>query len=91
MSESAEIVPVLAAGVVDKAMTTGRILMVKRTDTGEWAFPGGRLEGDETAEQAAYRETVRGTYPTTLATGWNRADRSRRSGRHSSPAPRPTT
>ena len=44
-----------AAGVIAKA-PTGRILMVKRTDTGEWAFPGGRLEGDETAAEAAYRE-----------------------------------
>ena len=54
MSEPAEIT--YAAGVIAKALTTNRILMVKRTDTGEWAFPGGRLEGDETPEQAAYRE-----------------------------------
>ena len=52
--QSAEIT--FAAGCIANAMTTGRILMVKRTDTGEWAFPGGRLEGDETAEEAAYRE-----------------------------------
>ena len=44
-----------AAGVIAKA-PTGRILMVKRTDTGEWAFPGGRLEEGEDAAQAAYRE-----------------------------------
>jgi 8-oxo-dGTP pyrophosphatase MutT (NUDIX family) len=54
MSEPAEIT--YAAGVIAKALTTNRILMVKRTDTGEWAFPGGHLEGDETAAQAAYRE-----------------------------------
>jgi 8-oxo-dGTP pyrophosphatase MutT (NUDIX family) len=53
-SEPGEIT--FAAGVIAKALTTNRILMVKRTDTGEWAFPGDRLEGDETAAQASYRE-----------------------------------
>jgi 8-oxo-dGTP pyrophosphatase MutT (NUDIX family) len=37
-----------AAGVIART-PNGAILMVKRTDTGEWAFPGGRVEGDETA------------------------------------------
>jgi 8-oxo-dGTP pyrophosphatase MutT (NUDIX family) len=58
-AEPAEIT--FAAGVIAKALTTGRILMVKRTDTGEWAFPGGRLEDGEDAAQAAYREFVEET------------------------------
>jgi 8-oxo-dGTP pyrophosphatase MutT (NUDIX family) len=49
MSEPAEIT--FAAGVIAKALTTNRILMGKRTDTGEWAFPGSRIEGDETASR----------------------------------------
>lgn len=35
---------------------TGRVLLCKRADTGEWAFPGGRIEDGETARQAAVRE-----------------------------------
>src|SRR6185312_9406424 len=40
-------------------------LLLRRTDTGEWAQPGGHLEGDEAPEEAAYRECVEeiGTCP----------------------------
>ena len=46
-----------AAGVICRA-PDGSILMLKRVDTVEWAFPGGCIEGDETPEQAAYRGMV---------------------------------
>ncbi len=34
----------------------GRILMQQRTDDGTWSYPGGRVEIDETVEDAARRE-----------------------------------
>jgi NUDIX domain/ADP-ribosyltransferase exoenzyme len=34
----------------------GRILLMRRTDTGEWAFPAGHIEKGETPSQAAIRE-----------------------------------
>ncbi len=37
----------------------GKVLLIKRAYEpfkGQWAIPGGRLEGDETAEQCAARE-----------------------------------
>ncbi len=34
----------------------GRILMQRRQDDGFWSYPGGRIEIDETVEQAARRE-----------------------------------
>lgn len=46
-----------AAGVMFTT-STGKVLLVKRVDTGQWAFPGGGIEGDETAEQAAVRECL---------------------------------
>lgn len=35
--------------------------MLRRTDSGLWAFPGGRIEDGESAEQAAYREFLEET------------------------------
>jgi 8-oxo-dGTP pyrophosphatase MutT (NUDIX family) len=52
----------LAAGLVVRAADTGRVLMLQRgldaTDpaAGCWDWPGGHLEGDETAWAAACRE-----------------------------------
>ena len=43
-----------AAGILYRANDT--VLLLKRADSGEWAFPGGHLENDETEEQAARRE-----------------------------------
>jgi 8-oxo-dGTP pyrophosphatase MutT (NUDIX family) len=43
-----------AAGIM--ILCGDKALFLKRADTGEWAFPGGQIEGDETAEQAAARE-----------------------------------
>lgn len=34
----------------------GRILMQRRQDDGSWSYPGGRVEIDETVEDAARRE-----------------------------------
>lgn len=56
--EPAEIIR--AAGVILRA-PDGSILMVKRVDDGSWAFPGGCIEGDETPEQCAWRETFEET------------------------------
>ena len=51
---------VRAAGVICRA-PDGQILMLKRVDDGSWSFPGGVIEGDETPEQCAYRETFEET------------------------------
>jgi 8-oxo-dGTP pyrophosphatase MutT (NUDIX family) len=56
--EPAEIVR--AAGVMCRA-PDGSILLLKRVDSGEWSIPGGCIEGDETPEQCAYRETFEET------------------------------
>lgn len=52
---------VRAAGILFRA-TDNQVLFLKRgaggDRPGEWCFPGGRLEGDETPEDAAKRETV---------------------------------
>jgi ADP-ribose pyrophosphatase YjhB (NUDIX family) len=44
-AEPAEII--YAAGVILRAPDNS-ILLLKRVDTGEWAFPGGRIEGGKT-------------------------------------------
>jgi 8-oxo-dGTP pyrophosphatase MutT (NUDIX family) len=36
----------------------GRVLMVRRSDTGNWELPGGRVELGETATDAAEREVL---------------------------------
>ncbi len=36
----------------------GRILMQQRQDDGTWSYPGGRIEIDETVEEAARREVL---------------------------------
>ncbi len=52
----------VAAGLVVRADDTGRVLMLQRAfddddpAAGRWEFPGGRLDGDETAMDAAQRE-----------------------------------
>jgi ADP-ribose pyrophosphatase YjhB (NUDIX family) len=54
--EVGHITPKIAAGVAlfDEE---GRILLMKRTDTGDWLVPGGFVEPNEGPEQAAIRET----------------------------------
>ena len=39
----------------------GRLLLQKRTDTGDWAIPGGMMEPGETFEQTARREVLEET------------------------------
>ena len=52
----------IAAGLVVRAADTGRVLMLQRSlsDTdpaaGTWEWPGGHIEGEESAWQAAVRE-----------------------------------
>lgn len=55
-----------AAGVLFASGDT--VLLVKRSDTGQWAFPGGKIEDGESAEQAAARESREeiGVEPTAL-------------------------
>jgi 8-oxo-dGTP diphosphatase len=36
----------------------GRLLLVRRCDSGVWELPGGRVDVGETAEEAAVRETA---------------------------------
>lgn len=47
----------VAIGVVRKS---GKLLLVKRSpdesSAGKWSFPGGKIEADETPEEAAVRE-----------------------------------
>lgn len=53
-----------AAGVIFRA-PTGRLLLVRRTDGKGWAWPGGSIEPNETAEAAARREAFEETlFPT---------------------------
>jgi 8-oxo-dGTP pyrophosphatase MutT (NUDIX family) len=44
-----------AAGVIAVA-PSGRVLMCRRTDSGEWAFPAGGMEQGETPDKTALRE-----------------------------------
>lgn len=48
---------VVGAGIIYHT-NDGQVLMLQRADTGEWCFPGGHVEDQETAEQAAMRESV---------------------------------
>src|SRR6185437_11692277 len=55
--------PLKAAGILFVA-EDGRVLLMRRTGrdhAGEWAFPGGGVEDDESAEECASRETVEET------------------------------
>lgn len=47
------VVPVVHAVVRDRA---GRLLLVRRADTGDWELPGGRVEPGESAAAALERE-----------------------------------
>lgn len=52
--------PVMAAGVMH-VTDDGRVLMMRRVDSGLWAFPGGHIEDGEAAREAAARETYEET------------------------------
>ncbi|HET6394586.1 MAG TPA: NUDIX domain-containing protein [Blastococcus sp.] len=46
----------------------GRLLLVRRCDSGTWELPGGRVDVGETAEAAAVRETAEESGVTVLIT-----------------------
>jgi 8-oxo-dGTP pyrophosphatase MutT (NUDIX family) len=52
----AEVQPNLRAAGVMFVDDNGHVLLLRRSDTGEWAFPGGELEDGESEEDAARRE-----------------------------------
>jgi 8-oxo-dGTP diphosphatase len=49
------VVPVVYAVVRDRA---GRVLLVRRADTGDWELPGGRVDPGESAVTAVVREVA---------------------------------
>lgn len=49
--------------------TAGRVLLVRRIDTGNWEIPGGTIEPGETAVGAAVREVREETAVTVTVTG----------------------
>jgi 8-oxo-dGTP pyrophosphatase MutT (NUDIX family) len=51
-------VPSVNIAVVNEA---GDVLMIRRTDNGNWAFPGGGVDLGESVAQAAVRETLEET------------------------------
>ena len=48
----------------------GRVLLVRRCDSGTWELPGGRVDIGETAVEAAVRETAEEAGITVLVTGF---------------------
>lgn len=48
---------------------TGRLLLVRRCDTGDWELPGGRVDPGESASEAAIRETAEESGITVAVTG----------------------
>jgi 8-oxo-dGTP diphosphatase len=48
--------PVVGVAVAGRARQDGRWLLVRRSDVGEWALPGGTLEWGETIRGCAVRE-----------------------------------
>ena len=56
--EANSLVPSINVVVVSDA---GEILMIRRTDNGNWALPGGAVDLGESVAQAAVRETLEET------------------------------
>jgi 8-oxo-dGTP diphosphatase len=48
---------------------TGRMLLVRRCDTGDWELPGGHVDPGESASDAAVRETAEESGITVVVTG----------------------
>ena len=48
---------------------TGRMLLVRRCDTGDWELPGGHVDPGESASDAAVRETAEESCITAEVTG----------------------
>ncbi|MEY4137173.1 MAG: hypothetical protein RL205_1301, partial [Actinomycetota bacterium] len=60
-ADAGEMIPCVGAVIFD---TEGRLCLVRRANEpskGTWAFPGGRVEPDETAEDAIIREVMEET------------------------------
>ncbi len=60
--------PVVGVAVVARD-PSGRWLLVRRGDTGDWALPGGTLEWGETLRASVLRETYEETGATVLSLG----------------------
>jgi 8-oxo-dGTP pyrophosphatase MutT (NUDIX family) len=56
--EANSLVPSVNVIVVNSA---GEVLMIRRTDNGNWALPGGAIDLGESVAQAAVRETLEET------------------------------
>jgi 8-oxo-dGTP pyrophosphatase MutT (NUDIX family) len=52
---------VVPAAVAVVAREDGAVLLIRRTDNGNWALPGGAIEMDESVADAAIRETCEET------------------------------
>jgi len=48
----------------------GRVLLVRRRDSGNWELPGGRVELGESATTAAEREVAEESSVTIKSSGW---------------------
>lgn len=59
-------VPSVNVVVTDDA---GRVLMIRRSDSGNWAFPGGAIDLGESLPEAAVRETFEETGVSCTITG----------------------
>jgi ADP-ribose pyrophosphatase YjhB (NUDIX family) len=60
-ADAGEMIPCVGAVIFD---TEGRLCLVRRANEpskGTWAFPGGRVEPDETSEEAIIREVMEET------------------------------
>jgi ADP-ribose pyrophosphatase YjhB (NUDIX family) len=56
--QATSLVPSVNVAVVNKA---GHLLLIRRTDNGNWALPGGAIDLGESVAQAAVRETLEET------------------------------
>ena len=60
-----------AAGTLIFASSTGRVLLLDRSDGGGWSHPGGYAEPGECPEETAARELTEETgYPSALTREW---------------------
>jgi len=57
------------APICDRRIFEGRLLLVRRCDTGDWELPGGHVDPGESAAGAAVRETAEESGITVEITG----------------------
>lgn len=53
--------PLHSVSVAGVTLDSGRVLLIKRRDNGQWQAPGGVLELDETVEEGVIREVLEET------------------------------